>query len=103
MINNRYDEFGSEFNFKAESYIKSSKGEENNQDNPVFQRKKEEPRKNADKVVFNVGGSKLVNKELTNNEDSNNIKSKEYNKDTILFDKDKSSKNVRQKTRTMIV
>ena len=46
--NNRNDEAGLEFTFKAKSYIKPRKDEENNQDNTIFQRKKEEPRKNAD-------------------------------------------------------
>ena len=43
--NNRYAEFGSESIFKVESYIQSSKVDENNQDNTIFQRKKEELRK----------------------------------------------------------
>ena len=70
--NNRNDEFGSDFIFKTESYIKPRKDEEKNQDNTIFQRKKEEPRKNADKVVYNVRGFKLANNEPTNNGDSHN-------------------------------
>ena len=59
--------------------------DKNNQDNTIFQRKKEELRKNVDKVGSNVRGSKLVNKEPTNNEDSHNTKSKEYNNNRILL------------------
>ena len=73
------------------SYIKLRKDEETNQDNTVFQRRKKR-RKNADKVVYNVRGSKLANKEPSKNEDCHNNKSKEYNTYIILFDKEKSSK-----------
>ena len=88
VSDNRYDELGSEPIFKAESYIKYSNGNRNNQDNTVFQRKKE----NSDKVISNVRKSKLANKKPTNSEDSHNIKSKEYNNDSILIDKEKKSK-----------
>ena len=89
--NNINDEFGSDFTFKSKSYIKSRKDKGNNQDNTVFQIEKEE-QKNADKAVYNVRGSKLANKEPTNEKYSRNNKSNEYNTYSILFDKKKSSK-----------
>ena len=66
--------------------------DKNNQDNTIFQRKKEELRKNVDKVGSNVRGSKLVNKEPTNHDDSHNNKSNRYYTYSIPFDKEKSSR-----------
>ena len=90
VSNNKYDEFGSEPSYKAKSYIESSKGDKNNQDNNVFQRKKDETRNNANKDVSNVRESKVANKELTNNIHSHNIKANKCN-DGIIFEKEKSS------------
>ena len=52
VSNNKCDEFGSKPSYKAENYIKSSKGDKNNQDNNVVQRKKDEPRKKIQIMIF---------------------------------------------------
>ena len=72
--NNKYNEFGSEPIFKEENYITSSKGGEYNKFNTVSQREKEEPKQKAKKNIANGRGSKMANKEATNNKNS---KSKE--------------------------
>ena len=58
---------------------------------PYFIKRKKEKKKTGNDVST-VGESELANKEPTNKEDSQNIKSSVYNKYNNIFDKEKSSK-----------
>ena len=75
VSNDKYNDLDSDPIFKEESSIKSIKGDEANQDKTLFQRKKQETRKNIENNVSTIGGSELVNKEPINTEDSHDIKS----------------------------
>ena len=60
----------------------------------LYFKKRKKKKKKTGNDVSTVGESKLANKEPTNNEDSQNIKSSVYNKYNNIFNKEKSSKEI---------